>query len=57
VARENVKAPLQLMPGGGNTCIPGLVWREAFDGDAVCVTPTRRAEVRHENLLAASRVR
>lgn len=57
VARENVKAPLQLMPGGGNTCIPGLVWREAFDGDAVCVTPTRRAEVRQENLLAASRVR
>jgi hypothetical protein len=57
VKRENRKAKLQLMPGGGNTCIPGLVWREAFDGDAVCVTPTRRAEVRQENLLAASRVR
>ena len=60
-ARENSKAALQLMPGGGaygpNTCLPGLVWREAFLGDLVCVTPERRAAVRQENLLAASRVR
>jgi uncharacterized protein YkwD len=60
VARENRKASLQLMPGGGaygaNTCLPGLLWREAFDGDVVCVTPARRTEVKRENQLASSRV-
>ena len=25
-------------------CVSGLVWREAFDGDSVCVTPARRSE-------------
>jgi hypothetical protein len=32
-----------------------MVWREAFDGDDVCVTPERRAVVREENRQAASR--
>lgn len=29
--------------------ICGLVWREAFTGDVVCVTPARRAAVAAEN--------
>jgi hypothetical protein len=32
------------------------VWREAFVGDLVCVSPERRAAVRQENQLASSRV-
>ena len=40
---------------GPKTCIPGYVWREAFEGDVTCVTPQRRDEVREENGLAASR--
>src|SRR3954470_22579540 len=37
--------------GAGSTdliCKSGLVWREAFDGDAVCVTPERRTETWQE---------
>lgn len=36
-------------------CRTGLVWREAFDGDDICVTPERRAMVREENRQAALR--
>lgn len=34
---------------GPDTCIDGLVWREARDGDTVCVTPAVRARVASEN--------
>ncbi|MFE6836367.1 hypothetical protein ACFVFI_16255 [Streptomyces sp. NPDC057705] len=27
---------------GPNTCEPGYVWRDSFDGDALCVTPEER---------------
>lgn len=41
------------VPGGGaygpKTCTSGLVWREAFDGDAVCVSPQRRQQTWQEN--------
>lgn len=41
------------VPGGGaygpKTCTSGLVWREAFDGDAVCVSPRRRQQTWQEN--------
>jgi hypothetical protein len=33
----------------------GYVWREAFQGDDVCVTPERRDQVREENRVANSR--
>jgi hypothetical protein len=33
-------------------CVSGLVWREAFDGDSVCVTPARRSETWQQNLKA-----
>ena len=32
-----------------HTCISGYVWREAFEGDLVCVTPAVRDLVRKEN--------
>ena len=36
-------------------CLNGYVWREARSSDHVCVTPSRRSQVRQENALAASR--
>src|SRR5262249_10185249 len=33
----------------------GFVWREAFDGDVVCVTPDVRAATKADNAAAASR--
>jgi serine/threonine protein kinase len=36
-------------------CPSGYVWRQAIPSDHVCVTPTARAVVAHENELAASR--
>jgi hypothetical protein len=32
--------------------VSGLVWREGFDGDSVCVTPARRVETWQENAKA-----
>lgn len=44
------------VPGGGaygpKTCVSGLVWREGYDGDAVCVSPARRTETWQENANA-----
>ncbi len=37
------------LPYGPNTCINGFVWRNARDGDAVCVTPATRDQVAAEN--------
>jgi hypothetical protein len=50
-ARRNPKGG----PYGPNTCLTGFVWREAFAGDQVCVTPEIRTAVRQENALHASR--
>lgn len=40
-------------PGGGaygpNTCKPGYVWRDSFDGDTFCVTPAARQQVHNQN--------
>ncbi|WP_327364308.1 hypothetical protein [Streptomyces sp. NBC_01296] len=40
-------------PGGGaygpDTCMPGYVWRDSFDGDTLCVTPTARQRVHDQN--------
>ncbi|MFG1862920.1 DUF6294 family protein [Microbispora bryophytorum] len=41
---------------GPHTCARGYVWREAFSGDDVCVTPTVRQQVRADNAAAAGRV-
>lgn len=37
------------LPYGPDTCIQGLVWREARSGDTVCVTPAFRARTAQEN--------
>ena len=37
------------LPYGPDTCIAGLVWREARSGDTVCVTPAFRARTLAEN--------
>jgi hypothetical protein len=37
-------------------CIPGYVWREAFPGDHVCVTPQTRSQAAYDNSQASARV-
>ena len=37
------------LPYGPDTCIQGYVWREARDGDTVCVTPEVRTRTAQEN--------
>ena len=41
---------------GPHTCIYGYVWRDAFDGDDVCVLPAVRTQAALDNREAASRV-
>jgi len=36
-------------------CVQGYVWREAFSGDHVCVTPNIRSEAATDNAAASSR--
>lgn len=43
-------------PPPPDTCISGYVWREAFDGDHVCVTPDQRTLVAQDNAAASSRI-
>ena len=40
---------------GPDTCVPGFVWREAFEGDHVCVLPATRAQAQQDNSQAAAR--
>jgi|GEM_PF-1632818 len=40
---------------GPDTCVIGFVWREAFDGDRVCVTSATRTQTARDNSLANSR--
>ncbi|AFM18093.1 mycobacterium membrane protein [Mycolicibacterium chubuense NBB4] len=42
------------LPYGPDTCIQGYVWREARDGDTVCVTPDVRARTLAENANPAA---
>lgn len=42
-------------PSGPDTCLQGFVWRDAFRGDHVCVTPDVRNQAAADNNLAASR--
>ncbi len=53
IARPVIAAPAAIMPA--DTCLQGYVWREAFAGDHVCVTPPTRAQAAEDNRLAASR--
>lgn len=38
-----------------DTCKSGYVWREAFPGDHVCVTPETRAQAAYDNSQAHAR--
>jgi hypothetical protein len=40
---------------GPDTCLQGYVWREAFPGDHVCVTPATRSQAAYDNSQADSR--
>ncbi|WP_182881782.1 MULTISPECIES: hypothetical protein [unclassified Microbispora] len=42
-------------PYGPYTCASGYVWREAYAGDQVCVTPAIRTQTATENALGPSR--
>jgi hypothetical protein len=44
-----VVASADPLPYGPDTCINGFVWRNARNGDAVCVTPATRDLVAQEN--------
>jgi hypothetical protein len=43
------------LPYGPDTCKQGYVWREAFAGDTVCVTPDRRDQAYVDNAAAEAR--
>jgi hypothetical protein len=51
----NVVVPADL-PYGPDRCKQGYVWREAFPGDHVCVTPDVRQQAQNDNSEAAQRV-
>lgn len=48
-------APAQALPYGPYTCQQGYVWRDAYNGDTVCVTPGDRDTAHAENAQAAAR--
>jgi hypothetical protein len=48
--------PARVPEGGSETCISGFVWRDAREGDHVCVTPESRSRVARENSSYRSRV-
>jgi hypothetical protein len=41
--------------GDGNLCAQGFVWREAFEGDTVCVEPSFRDQVFSDNAADSGR--
>jgi hypothetical protein len=48
-----VSAPFSGAPG---ICVQGFVWRDAYAGDHICVTPGTRSQAVADNAAAASRV-
>lgn len=42
-------------PVSPDTCIQGYVWREAYEGDRVCVTPHMHERVAEDNRAARGR--
>lgn len=44
------------LPYGPDTCAAGYVWRDAFPGDHVCVSPLSRSEAAEDNAAAPYRV-
>jgi hypothetical protein len=66
VAQDNAHAAERVDPDcaagtktcqyGPSQCLSGYVWRDAWDGDAVCVTPDRRDQAHDDNAQAAARI-
>lgn len=44
------------LPYGRYTCKSGYVWREAYQGDVVCVTPQTRSQAAYDNSQASYRI-
>ncbi len=47
--------PTAAQPAARDTCRSGYVWREAFPGDRVCVTPETRTQAAQDNSQANDR--
>ena len=50
-----VSSAITAVGGEPDTCRQGYVWREAFRGDHVCVTPTVRDRAAYDNSQANAR--
>jgi hypothetical protein len=48
--------PAYYLPYGPDTCLVGYVWRDAFNGDHVCVFPSTRDQAAYDNSQAPYRV-
>jgi hypothetical protein len=49
-------AVAQACPYGPSTCMAGYVWRNAYNGDVVCVDPSQRDQAAADNAATAARV-
>jgi hypothetical protein len=56
ILAENKNGPNNQVSRSDNRCRSGFVWRDAFDGDGVCVTPQARDRVHEENRQHVNRV-
>jgi hypothetical protein len=52
----SIPSPSGTIGDPGVPCLQGYVWRQAFAGDYVCVTPANRTEAAADNAAALSRV-
>jgi hypothetical protein len=52
----SIPSPTGTIGDPGVPCLQGYVWRKAYAGDYVCVTPATRAQAAADNAAAVSRV-
>jgi hypothetical protein len=52
----SIPSPSGTIGDPGVPCLQGYVWRKAYPGDYVCVTPGTRAQAQADNAAALSRV-
>jgi hypothetical protein len=52
----SIPSPTGTIGDPGVPCLQGYVWRKAYAGDYVCVTPANRAQAGADNAAALSRV-
>jgi hypothetical protein len=52
----SIPSPTGTIGDPGVPCLQGSVWRKAYTGDYVCVTPANRAQAAADNAAALSRV-